>query len=408
MTSLALEPLYALASGEKHGKKRTGDDSLCPVAGLAFDEDGATHTFVRIVDADKKDVVLHDSARHGPWDRTESIVASSDGKHLAYAGKAGKAWHAVVDGAAGPAFDEVMLFEHGPGGRLAYIGRAKKKWYAVIDGELGEAFAKVDPPTWSEADGGFRYAANRGGKFDKYGLGGGGEWAFFVDRREVDGPAPKAPERWQVERVEGAQRMIVDGVPGEVFDVVRYFAQSDDGSRWAYLGDRGGVRFLIVDGEIVDEFEPGIEAAPVFSPDGSRLAYYGQREGRPFACLDGEVIGAEYDAVGGVRFSPDSRRVAFVALQGSDKRWVADGEPGPLFDELTYEMQHIPFQWSADGSHFAHVGVLKKKHHILVDGQPAGGPLLEVVTWRRHPSGDRIAGIARTKAGFDAFEVSLS
>ncbi|RMH42481.1 MAG: hypothetical protein D6689_08075 [Deltaproteobacteria bacterium] len=407
MVPLTVDDLYALAPGEKHGKRRTGDDSLCPVAALAFDDEGGVHTVVRIVDPDKKDVVLYDAVRHAPWDRIESLLLSPTGDHIAYAGKKGKQWHAVVDGREGPPFDEVMLFEHGPGGRIAYIGRTKKRWHAVVDGDVGEAFSKVDPPVWSAADGGFRYAANRGGNFDRYGLGGGGTWAFFVDRREVDGAAPAPVDRWRVERVDGGQRVSVDGVAGDVLDVVGYFAQSDDGAHWAYLGDRGGVRYLIVDGDVRDEFEPGIETGPVFSPDGSRLAYYGERDGQPFACIDGERVGGNWDGVDAIRFSPDSQRVAFVARDGTDQRWVVDGQPGPLFDELTYDMHDTPFTWSRDSRHFAYVGARKKKHVIVVDGEPAGDPFVELVTWQRDPAGDRIVGIARTKPGFVRAEVDL-
>jgi hypothetical protein len=71
----------------------------------------------------------------------------------------------------------------------------------------------------------------------------------------------------------------------------------------------------------------------VFSPDGRRVAYIAQQGGKQFVVV-GKDRGETFDKVSFPVFSPDGQRVAYIAQQGEAKYVVADGEKSEGFDEV--------------------------------------------------------------------------
>jgi dipeptidyl aminopeptidase/acylaminoacyl peptidase len=139
----------------------------------------------------------------------------------------------------------------------------------------------------------------------------------------------------------------------------------------------------------------------VFSPDSKRLGYVAQNGNRYFVVVDGKA-GPEYPTVSHPRFSPDSRRVAYVAAPGP-RRWfgrddgipgriVLDGQEGPLYDEIS------PAQFSADSEHTAYV-VRKGERFLVVLNGKEGEPFdrIDYRTMRFSPAGRRLAYIAEEK-----------
>ena len=84
-----------------------------------------------------------------------------------------------------------------------------------------------------------------------------------------------------------------------------------------------------------------------FSPDSKRVAYWAKAGGKQFAVVDGKE-GKQYDETGIVcyfdlfavvfthsfTFSPDSKRVAYVAKAGLKYLVVVDGKEGKLYDSI--------------------------------------------------------------------------
>ena len=68
----------------------------------------------------------------------------------------------------------------------------------------------------------------------------------------------------------------------------------------------------------------------LFSPDSKRVAYEAE-DGRVFLVVDGRV-GTEYDGVHGVVFSPDSNRVAYAAGRSGKLLVVVDGQESAEYD----------------------------------------------------------------------------
>jgi Tol biopolymer transport system component len=113
------------------------------------------------------------------------------------------------------------------------------------------------------------------------------------------------------------------------------------------------------------------DGAPVFSPNGKRLAYIAQEGSQRFVVLDGKP-GAKYEAVskGTLTFSPDSKRLAYVAGKGGKWTVVLDGAEGkPHTDVLT-----TPLRFSPDGTKLAYAARIDSgKWAVVVNGKAEPG-----------------------------------
>ena len=97
---------------------------------------------------------------------------------------------------------------------------------------------------------------------------------------------------------------------------------------------------MIVDGQEGKGHKKSV-CLPIFSPDSERLAYISRNS----VFLDGHE-GKEYDGIepGSLVFSPDSRRVSFIAVKyegrigpfksGERRMVVADGQEGEPYDRI--------------------------------------------------------------------------
>lgn len=105
---------------------------------------------------------------------------------------------------------------------------------------------------------------------------------------------------------------------------VAFFRKSISGKKWT----------LIVDDVESEPYDGVSQTQPIFSPDSKRVAYVAERSGRKLAVIDGRE-GKDYDAVGDITFSPDSQRVAYMAAQGAERFMILDGIEQPTrFDAL--------------------------------------------------------------------------
>jgi Tol biopolymer transport system component len=140
--------------------------------------------------------------------------------------------------------------------------------------------------------------------------------------------------------------------------------------------------------EVQDEFVSRVFGKPVFSPDSRRLAYVAYRNApqeifrhlppfrvpvKHFLVVDGSE-GEEYDRIvhGSVVFSPDSSRIACAAERHGKFRVVVDGREGRQFDD-----NYNPV-FSPDGRHVAHVGGTVGSRSAVVDDEIISGKYPDV------------------------------
>jgi Tol biopolymer transport system component len=170
--------------------------------------------------------------------------------------------------------------------------------------------------------------------------------------------------QWQDVEFSTKKRMIVDGVPGPVFDEVETVVFSPDGNRIAYRAKKGEKWCAVLDGKIGPEFDVVCEA--IFSPDGRRVAYAAEEGGTWHVVVDGQ-IGPAYNQVREPVFSPDGKRVAYEAEIDGKWRAIVDGRPQAPFDEVG------GVEFSPGGEHFKYVvymGTKDRRQRLVIDEKP--------------------------------------
>jgi len=145
---------------------------------------------------------------------------------------------------------------------------------------------------------------------------------FSPDSKRVTYKA-KRGEKWLA---------VVDGVEGKEYDKVGLLAVSPDSKRLAYFAERAGEQFLVVDGIEKKEDRGSIYQAIIFSPDSVHIAYLGYLA----VVVDGVEVGdKKYGGIGNLCFSPDSKRVAYMARSDETWCVVVDGvESKEDYDEI--------------------------------------------------------------------------
>jgi hypothetical protein len=186
---------------------------------------------------------------------------------------------------------------------------------------------------------------------------------------------------------DGSLSLVWDGVPGEPYSTTEggtdnTFMSSADGKHVAFWATRGDDSFIVADGVDIGPFDAWTRNVPptfasngrlafgasprgqladtgtlvpylfvddalrrdlplapvpaVFSPDGSRLAYAAQAAPQmtPRWVVVDERRGEDFEDVGMLGFSADSRRFFHKAQQGGRWRFVLDGEMGPPVDDV--------------------------------------------------------------------------
>lgn len=141
-------------------------------------------------------------------------------------------------------------------------------------------------------------------------------------------PSPDASRAAYIVREKIGMHVEVSGLAHRHYDAVSGLTFSPDSTLIAYAAAREGAWFAVF-GE--REFGPYADigkTSPVVSPDSRHVAYSALvGAGAWVAVRDGEVIGGPYEgfAPGGLLFSPDSSRLAYVVKNGNVWTVVVNG-----------------------------------------------------------------------------------
>jgi len=178
---------------------------------------------------------------------------------------------------------------------------------------------------------------------------------------------------------EGMQ-VCVDMDYGKRYDHIAkgYPVFSPEGNQIAYLADREGKHFAVVG----QREYPGYDGACclAFSPDGRHTAYIAQDKDKQLVVLNGRRM-KTYDMIDrmiGVKFSPDSEKVAYIArnITENSVRLVLNGKESPPFDSIDKIL------FSPDSKTLAYI-VSEDKQQFVVRGDLQEGPYdkAEGLTW---------------------------
>jgi len=416
-------------------------DEIAPDT-LAFSLDGGRFAYAAR-SGPKWRVVL--DGQPGPqFDRIGDgpIVFLADGKRVAYAALAGQQWLVVGGDQPQVACDEIADLTSSPGGRhVVYAARQGAKWRAVVDGQAAVEYDQIGLASqdrfWVSRDGGrVAYAARLGSKWQVV-VDGQAE-AECDEVRADSALAPFSPDGKHtayIARTGAEWSVVIDGQPGLSCDEIGQgsFEFSDDGARTAYAAMREGKWRMVIDGRPGPEYDQVDTSSPVFAPGGKRAAYQARR-GNTWCVVVNGGEGPPYKDVDQLVYSPDGRRMAYVAMGAAEDGtrdgglWlVLDGKAVPCYGRIgaamfrcsdeayhmtyakrlfydwaamakgkkarNYESQGYPV-FSADGEHVAYMVQEAVWARVVQDGTP-GPKFARVGPPTFSPDGKRLAYSAK-------------
>jgi len=289
--------------------------------------------------------VVVDGVEGAGYDGVGVPVFSPDGEHVAYCAvlKTAPMFETVVvDGARSKACNTMgpcgavgePVFSR-DGRHVAYrawrwkLFTQSQKWRVVLDGSEGDGYERMTDPVFSPDGTRVAYIVRQGKKTllisDGQTTPAGSDEPVGLPAFSHDGK-----RIGYIARRGGRSLVVVDGVEGPAYDWIERLVFSPDG-RLAYAARRGQTALIVVESGRREELSPYSDVGdPVFSPDGRRIAYWAQDGTNVRVVADG-VAGRPYDEIGKILFGPDGEHFAFEARLGSQWRLVVDGVEGPEY-----------------------------------------------------------------------------
>ncbi|HZK81336.1 MAG TPA: hypothetical protein VFC46_09725, partial [Humisphaera sp.] len=180
---------------------------------------------------------------------------------------------------------------------------------------------------------------------------------------------------------------VIDGQPGKGFYTVNHnqIFWSPDAKRTAMgVQLQGGGAEMVIDGTPGAKFD-AVEA-PFFSPDSKRVAYVARRAKQQFVVLDG-IEQKAYDAVGRITFSPNSKHVSYEAAANGKYLLVMDAQEGKAYDSV-----RLGPGFSTDGARLVAVVTQGNNLIVVINGRESE-PYEKMVAgdFVMSPDGKRIA-----------------
>ncbi len=170
-----------------------------------------------------------------------------------------------------------------------------------------------------------------------------------------------------VDSPEGARRVVLDGKPQPADYSRGGLIFSPDSKHLAYLNARKGKWYFVLNGKESEGYDDFGIGANLFSPDSQRWAY-AARIGKYFYIVDNKGKSKPYDAVSSTLFSPNSKRLSFVAKRNGQDLIVIEGNESPIASPIEYGR----ILFSPDSRRVAYVVAKEVKQQLIVDGQPRG------------------------------------
>lgn len=198
---------------------------------------------------------------------------------------------------------------------------------------------------------------------------------------------------------ESKQLVVVDGVKTKEYESIpdRQALFSPDGKHVAFVATRAGPGdscCVVVDGAESRWYE-GVSCLPVFSLRGNRWGYTAASDKQTFLVLDGKesAVPANQKVIGGLAFSPDGQRVAYIASdlpQGCFA--MVDGKKGATYGYIK------GLAFSPDGKRLAYFGSGQDDlWRLVVDGVERVE--CSPTSWRVHfsPDSRKVAFVSKTR-----------
>jgi len=286
-----------------------------------------------------------------------SLKFSSDSKKISYFASTGNKLFLITDGKVEKQFEfnnmESNDFGFSPDNQhFTYVVKENEKEIAVIDGKKGKQYDEIDSYKNTPV------------------------FLFSPDSKRI---------AYLARLDDNKQFVVIDGQEGKQYDGIEMMSMnfSPDSKRFSYVARLGklnlsvnlavidGIEGKRYDGIDVTDGKPPYYNSPVFSPDSKRIAYIALSGGKEFVVIDG-VEGKRYDHIQGCSlvFSPDSKSIAYFAELNSSRLLIINGKENEVHHGLPSDVSPI---FSPDSKRVAYIAelceqVAECKRFVIVDG----------------------------------------
>jgi WD40 repeat protein len=372
-----------------------------PMFQVVFSARGDAVAYVTKV-ADRFRVVYNGKVGR-PIESLDVILLSPDGRRIAYSGVPDGKWRMVVDDTVGVPSDAVGAPVFSPDSRhIAYAARSGERWRMVVDGlTSAECKGYSGRPVFSADSRKIAYVE----KMDDKGATRLviSDLAFKSQQiNDASGAQLLANEAKTslaaVRNDKGKQRVIQLGFdkPGAInegprYDAISNLAFGDDSVSVAYVAERDGNRFLVLNGKEAPLPDGNVSAPPVVRPDGKDAGVIMESGGRfflyqAFSHDSVKENGNGYEEAVNLAYSRDGRQHAFVARKGNGWFVVVNGKEGEALDRA------VTPKFSPDGKYLVYRARKDGKRFVVV-ADTSG------TTIRHHPSYEQVFDVQFTTDG---------
>jgi len=298
-----------------------------------FSPDSKQFAYIVNKESDR-DIMVINNKETGVYDAILDSIFSPNGKQFAYVSvKDGKSLFVNFNGKEGKTYERItsiltssILTFSLDSKRIAYTAGKSGQNFIVVNGKEGKTYDIVKDLKFSSNNKQLAYVATICEK---------GETKYYPER--CDGGKSK-------------DFIVLNGKEGRAYDSIGEFNFSPDSNQLAYVAKKEGRGFVVInekEGEIYDGYIGRIN----FGPDGKELAYVVNVEGglgKEFIVVNGKE-GKTYNNIWDYVFSPDSKKLVYIAQEGSDRLMVVNEKEGKLYNEIH------DLVFSPNGNHFAYV-----------------------------------------------------
>ncbi len=137
---------------------------------------------------------------------------------------------------------------------------------------------------------------------------------------------------------------------------------SDDGKHYAYVSGASGAQRIVLDGVPGQEFSRC--STPKFSPE-DKLFYWAVAGGKIVLSANGHTISTPLDGEGFIEFSKAGSHWAAYGADSNSIVLYQDGQDVRHYDDISFP------EFSSDGKHLAFLAIQNGRMQLIVDGKPS-------------------------------------
>lgn len=313
-------------------------------------------------------------------------IFSADGAHIAYIARNGRDRFVVVDGHKGLSFDDILWYTlrfSSSGEHFAFVGVRNNKQILVVDGRESDGYDEIVIP---EGDGVFyRIPAIMAARsqLEWHLTGSNSQCGAY---REVDSITVSGDgRRFGMIGKQGNRTVVcVDGTPLTSLPNIAFFKFSGDCKHFAYRACSSQKCLVVRDGRQGKTYDQIY--GMYINGDATILAYDAREKKISFVVVN-EKEDRGHVPVSLVDLTPDGREVFYVARNGAGVTLVRGANEIGRFHEIA----PLSISWSPSGRRVAYVAIDESdRQFLVVDGKSAKPyrALLrsEALVWMRVPA----------------------